>query len=139
MKGVHPNPSTHSCLLLHILNVILCVNILYLTIYILFFYENSSPTSPAAKPSPSKPIWHRLPNWENRSNLSPHKRSPASSHSPWSAKTSQMGVLYPATPKIYNLPPPNPPNSERTTRSLFLALFTYIYWRPQPLPNHPAL
>jgi len=76
---------------------------------------------------------------KNKSNLSPHKCCPASSRSPWSAKTSQMGVLYPATPKIYNLPPPNPPNSERTTRPLFLALFTYIYWRPQPLPNHPAL
>jgi hypothetical protein len=42
--------------------------------------------------------------------LAPHKRSPASSRSPWSAKTSQMGVLYPATPKIYNFPPQFPPN-----------------------------
>ena len=64
---------------------------------------------------------------KNRSNLSPHKRWLASSRSPWSAKTSQMGLLYPTTPKIFNLLPPNPPNSERTTRPLFLALFTYIY------------
>jgi len=52
-----------------------------------------------------------------------------------------MGVLYPATPKIYNFPPkipPNAPNSERTTRPPLLALFTCIYQCPQPLLNNPA-
>ena len=64
-----------------------------------FYYEKRSPTSPETKLSP-KPIWHRLPNWESSTNLSPHKRSPAPTHSPWGAKTSQMGVSSPATPKI---------------------------------------
>jgi len=50
-----------------------------------------------------------------------------------------MGVTYPATPKIYNFPPPNEPNGERTTRPPLLALFTYIYCHPQPLLNSPAL
>ena len=87
-----------------------------------------------ASPSRTACLIGKLP-----SNLSPHKCWLASSRSPWSAKTSQMGVLYPTTPKIFNLPPPNLPNSERTTQPLFLALFTHVCWRPQPLPNHPAL
>jgi hypothetical protein len=52
-----------------------------------------------------------------------------------------MGVAYPATPKIYNFPPeipPNVPNSERTTRPPLLALFTCIYYCPQPPANSPA-
>src|SRR6266568_5561681 len=65
-----------------------------------FSQEKPSLTSPTAKPSPSKPTWHRLPNLEKKSNLAPHKRSPASSRSPLGTKTSQMGVSYPATPEI---------------------------------------
>ena len=50
-----------------------------------------------------------------------------------------MGVLYPATPEIYNFPPEIPPNGERTTQTPLQALFTSIYLCPQPLPNSPAL
>jgi hypothetical protein len=50
-----------------------------------------------------------------------------------------MGVMNPATPKIYNFPPPNEPNGERTTRPPLLALFTCIYRHPRPLVNSPAL
>ena len=74
--------------------------------------------------------------------LAPWRCSPASFRSPWSAKTSQMGVLYPATPKIYNFPPeipPNEPNSERTTWPLLLAMFTCIYWSLPSLLNSPTL
>jgi len=46
-----------------------------------------------------------------------------------------MGVMNPATPKIYNYPLPNEPNGERTTRPPLLALFTCIYCHP----NSPAL
>lgn len=46
-------------------------------------------------------------------NLSLHICPPASFHTPWSAKTSQMGQSYPATPKISNFPAPNPPSSEQ--------------------------
>ena len=47
--------------------------------------------------------------------LAPHKRSPASSRFPWGAKTSQMGVLYPATPEIYNFLPESRPTSPRVS------------------------
>ena len=73
--------------------------------------------------------------------LAPHKRRPASSRSPWSTKTSQMDVIYPATPKIYNFSPkipPTHPTASTTTRLPHLALFMSIYWRPRPLPNSPA-
>ena len=40
-------------------------------------------------------------------------------------------------PKYKISRPQSPPNSERTTRPLFLALFTPIYYRPQALPNSP--
>jgi len=95
--------------------------------------------SPAAKLSPTGTaclIGKKL------ISLAPHKRSPASSRFPWGAKTSQMGVFYPATPEIYNFPPeipPNEPNGERTTRPPLRALFTSIYLCPQPLPNSPAI
>jgi len=32
----------------------------------IFCYGKPSPVSPAAKPSPGKPNWHCLPNWEGR-------------------------------------------------------------------------
>ena len=108
----------------------------------IFLNEKRSPTSPGANPSPRKPNWHRLPNWESSTNLAPYKRSAASSRSPWSAKTSQMGVSNPATPKIYNFPPeipPNEPNSERTTRPPLLALFTCICQCLPTPAQQPAL
>ena len=82
------------------------------------------------------------------SNLSPHKRSPASSRSRWGTKTSQMGVTYPATPKIYNfLPeiPHNAPNSEHnhppaTSGNVYLCLLVSPAPTQQPaLLYTPAL
>ena len=47
--------------------------------------------------------------------------------------------VYPALlPPKYKISRPQlRPNSERTTRPRFLALFTPIYYRPQALPNSP--
>src|SRR6266700_5243698 len=45
--------------------------------------------------------------------MAPQVCPPASSRTPWSAKTSQMGQSYPATPKISNFPAPNLPSSEQ--------------------------
>jgi len=110
---------------------------MYSYVYI-FHHKKWSPRSPRANLIKSKASWHQLPNWEqNWLVLGPYICSPASSHSPSGAKTSQMGVTHPATPKIYNFPAPNKPNSERTTRPPLLALFTCIYCHPQPLLNSP--
>src|SRR6266566_2929126 len=78
-------------------------------------------------------------------NMAPQVCPPASSRTPWSAKTSQMGLLYPATPKIYNFPPPNPPTSEHHHPPAPSAI-VYIYLLVPPTPTqqphpitHPAL
>ena len=70
--------------------------------------------------------------------LAPWRCSPASSRSPWSAKTSQMGLLYPATPKIYNYFPPIMPNSERTLLPATSGI-VYICLRSPALLHTPAL
>jgi hypothetical protein len=56
-----------------------------------FLNEKPSPTSPGTKPS-SKPNWHRLPNWEPGLLSRVVECSPAPTHSPLAAKTSQMGI-----------------------------------------------
>ena len=53
-----------------------------------------------------------------------------------------MGLLYPATPKIYNYSPPSCPTASAPTRLPHLALLSSIYWCPLPLlnlPHTPAL
>ena len=112
----------------------------------LFFYENPSTTSPAAKPNPSSPNWHRLPNWERKLiSLGPYICSPAPSCSPLGAKTSQMGVMNPATPKIYNIPPQQraqPPAHIWQCLYLFTSVpnpcSTSLPPTQPPPPSHPA-
>ena len=106
-----------------------------------FYYESPSPTSPGAKPNQSKPIWHRLPNLESSTNLSPHKRSPAPTRSPWGTKTSQMGVTNPATPNCR--PTVSTPPDHHFWHCLHLfttapnpCLTAPLYYTP--LPSHPA-
>src|SRR6266567_4971952 len=96
-----------------------------------FCHGKPSPTSPATILSLRKPHWHRLPNWEE---MAPQVCPPASSRTPWSAKTSQMGLLYPATPKIYNFPPPNLPSSDHHHPPATSAI-VYIYLLVPPTPT----
>ena len=49
-----------------------------------------------------------------------------------------MGLSYPATPKIYNFPPPMHPTVSAPTRLPLLPLLSFVYWCPLSLPNSPA-
>ena len=79
--------------------------------------------------------------------LGPCICSPASSHSPSSAKTSQMHLLYriyyTLLPPKYTISHPKSPPTCQTasapTRLPHLALFISIYWCPLPLPSSPAI
>ena len=91
--------------------------------------------SPAAKLNPSSPNWHRLPNSERKLiSLGPYTCSPAPSCSPSGAKTSQMGVMNPATPKIYNIPPQQ---QAQPPAHIWQCLYLFTS-APNPLLNIPA-
>jgi hypothetical protein len=110
-----PTPSTHSCLPRHLENSTLYVIILYLLQYIFFSMKIQAQQAQEQNRARASPPGTTCLIGKNEHNLSPHRCSPASSHSPWHAKTSQMGLPYPATPEIYNFLPeilPNVPNSE---------------------------
>ena len=118
----------------------LYVNTLYLAMYTFFFYEIPSTMSPGAKPSPSKPNWHRLPNWEPGLLGRVVERFFAPSCSPSGAKTSQMDVYNPYIPK-YKIShpkfPPNVRNSEHNHPPTTSGI-VYIYLPVSPTPTQQS-
>ena len=112
---------------------------LYLLQYMFFPMKNRAQRAQEQNRAWASPSGTACLIGESSTNLAPYKRSPASSRFPWSTKTSQMGVSYPATPKIYKFPPqipPNEPNSERTHPTATSGI-VYIYLLVPPTPPHP--
>ena len=100
-------------------------------------HEKPSPTSPAAKLTPSKPAGTTCLIWKAGLLGRVVKRFSARSCSPWHAKTSQMGVSNPATPK-YEISCPNiPPNVHNSERNHPPAtsgiVYTYLLVSPTPI------
>jgi hypothetical protein len=133
--AIHPFPPPWSQI--KSLNRYKCI--VFTTIHF-FCYEKPSPTSPAANPSPNRPVWYRLPNWEDGLLEPVLKRFSASSCFPSSAKTSQMGVSSPATPKYKTSRPKIPPNVRNSERNPPPATsgIVVIYLLVPPTPaQHP--
>ena len=95
-----PTPSIHSCLLRHLENTRLYVYLLYLLQYTFCSMKNPTQRVQEQNRARASPSGTACLIGKNLISLAPWSGSAASSRSPSSAKTSQMDLLYPATPKI---------------------------------------
>ena len=106
-----------------------------------FFCEKPTTMSPGAKLSPSKPNWHHLPNWDIIFKFGTMEMLSSLLLLPLEHQNIPDGCIIPCYPQNIWFPARNPPQctQQSTTQPPLLALFTCIYWCPQPPSNSPTL
>ena len=102
--------------------------------------EKPAMMSPVAKPSPNRPNWHRLPNWDMIFKFGTVET--LSSLLPLSVERQNIpdGFIIPCYPKNIQLFPPIVPNSERTyppATSGIVVIYLLVPPTPAQHPTHP--
>ena len=99
--------------------------------------------SPGAKPSPRKPNWHQLPNWDIIFKFGTVETLSSLLLLPLERQNIPDGVIIPHYPQNIQFDTqhlrPTCPTASTPTHLPHLALFISIYQCPQPPPNSPAL
>ena len=101
------------------------------------FNEKPCPTSPAAKPTPSEPNWHHLPNWEGRTSGTHAQTLSRFLPVPLGRQNIPDGcIIYHSIPNIkYPAPPTSPTVSAPPDHHFWHCL--HIFTSAQPLLNIP--
>ena len=105
-----------------------------------FFYEKPSPTSPGAKPSPSKSHWHRLPNWDIIFKFGTVEMLSSLLPLPLERQNIPDGFIIPCYPQNIQFLPPIVPDSEHThlpATSGIVVIYLLVPPTPAQHPTHP--